>query len=36
MTWNDGEKFTSKDVAFTYGFVLEDPSTEPDEQGNLA
>ncbi|MGP5673507.1 ABC transporter substrate-binding protein [Brachybacterium alimentarium] len=35
VTWNDGEKFTSKDVAFTYGFVLEDPSTEPDEQGNL-
>ena len=35
VTWNDGEKFSSKDVAFTYGFVLGDPSTEPDEDGNL-
>lgn len=35
VTWNDGEKFTSKDVAFTYGFIFEEPGTEPDEDGNL-
>ena len=35
VTWNDGEKFTSKDVAFTYGFIFEDPGTEPDAEGNL-
>ncbi|GAA1737185.1 ABC transporter substrate-binding protein [Brachybacterium phenoliresistens] len=35
VTWNDGEKFTSKDVAFTYGFIFEEPGTTPDENGNL-
>lgn len=35
VTWNDGEKFTSEDVAFTYGFIYEEPGTEPDENGNL-
>lgn len=35
VTWNDGEKFTSKDVAFTYGFIFGEPSTTPDEDGNL-
>ncbi len=35
VTWNDGTPFTSKDVAFTYGFVYEEPGTEPDEDGNL-
>lgn len=35
VTWNDGEKFTSEDVAFTYGFIYEEPGTEPDEEGNL-
>lgn len=36
VTWNDGKKFTSKDVAFTYGFVLEDPNPKPDKDGNYA
>ena len=35
VTWNDGEKFTSKDVAFTYGFIFEEPGTEKDADGNL-
>ncbi len=35
VTWSDGEKFTSKDVAFTYGFIYEEPGTEPDADGNL-
>lgn len=35
VTWNDGEKFTSKDVAFTYGFIFGEPSTEPDDEGNI-
>lgn len=35
VTWNDGEKFTSKDVAYTYGFIFEEPGTTPDEEGNL-
>lgn len=35
VTWNDGEKFTSKDVAYTYGFIFEKPGTEPDKDGNL-
>lgn len=35
VTWNDGEKFTSKDVAFTYNFVFGEPGTEPDKDGNI-
>lgn len=35
ITWNDGEPFTSKDVAFTYGFIFGDPGTEKDKDGNL-
>lgn len=35
VTWNDGTPFTSKDVAYTYSFVYEDPGTEEDEEGNL-
>ncbi|MES6099831.1 ABC transporter substrate-binding protein, partial [Cutibacterium acnes] len=32
VTWNDGKPFTSKDVAFTYGFIFGPPgqSTEKD------
>lgn len=35
VTWNDGTPFTSKDVAYTYGFVYGDPGTEEDEDGNM-
>lgn len=35
VTWNDGQKFTSKDVAFTYGFIFEAPSTKPKDDGTL-
>lgn len=34
VTWNDGEPFTSKDVAFTYGFIFGDPNPNPDEKGS--
>lgn len=35
ITWNDGQPFTSKDVAFTYGFIFEEPGTEPNAEGKL-
>lgn len=35
VTWNDGEKFTSKDVAFSYGFIFGPASTKKDADGNL-
>ena len=36
VTWNDGKPFTSKDVAFTYGFIFEEPNPEPRENGTYA
>ena len=36
VTWNDGKPFTSKDVAFTYGFIFEAPDPKKKEDGSFA
>lgn len=36
VTWNDGKPFTSKDVAFTYGFIFEAPDPNKKADGTYA